>query len=73
MGIERENCLIPLTALNELHFLWFMRSEPIISGFCEVLKNKIGNRQKDFTKEGRVYAGMKDSQRTGLADEKTRN
>lgn len=41
MGIERENCLIPLTAPNELHFLWFMRSEPIISGFREVLKSKM--------------------------------
>lgn len=40
MGIERENCLIPLTVPNELHFLWFMRSEPIISGFREVLKYK---------------------------------
>lgn len=72
VGIERENCLIPLTALNELHFLWFMRSEPTISGFREVLKNKMtlaidkrtSRKKVEFTLEG------KNSWRTGPADKK---
>lgn len=74
MGIERENCLIPLTALNELHFLWFMRSEPIISGFCEVLKNKMALAvDKGTSQEKAVCAGVKELPENRTSRQKDKN